>query len=221
MSPEELDRQLRTVIARLELVSSAATCNYNPDGAGNDSSGLPVGDRNPPHERYRRRLAGVDRGLQRRLDAAEAEGDHDQRATLERKAHAWRHETRTGILKAAEAELQAMTGRDGKAPNARKAMMDTDAGVTRTIADEAPGVPARVVAERLGLTVFSVRRRYVELGLDPDDGEPLTAHGEDWRRQARALQDRGLSERQIVMVMRSRGVIVSQPTMHRALTRAA
>ncbi len=222
MTPAELDQQLRLILAQLELVSTAPTQAFNPGGGKtDDSDGAPAGAAKTPADHFRGRLAGVQTGLQRRLDAAEATGDEDQRNAEIAKAHARAHEQRETILTAAQREWKLLTGRDGEIPTQRVAAMDAPGGVDKAIEEEARGKPADDVAAKLGLTVFSVRRRYVEMGLDPVTGEALPTKGDDWRDVARELAGRRLSERQIVMVLKSRGVQASTSQVRRALGRAA
>jgi hypothetical protein len=211
--------ELRTTLAQLELVSSAPTCNYNPDGPGSDESTTDTPTVNPPHLRYKHRLHGVDQGLRRRLDAAEATGDHHQRETEQAKAHDWAHQARRQIHKDAQAELAHITGRTDQPPAKHTAVLDTVDGIDQAVREDAPGKPADDVAAALGLSVFMVRRIYVDEGLDPHDGTVIdpNAPAVERQRRARELADRGLSERQIRDLLGWK----STTQVRRALGRAA
>lgn len=216
MTPAELDKELRTTLARLELVSSAATCNYNPEGGG-ESNGVPVGDRFPPHEVYRRRLAAIDKGLRRRLDASEATGDTEQRDREQRKALRWRHEARCEVLKAAQATLAALTGRTGEAPERHVGKLDTERGIEDAVREDAPGVAADDLAARLGVSKFLVRRIYMTEGLDPHDGTPRDGAADtDGQARARELSAKGVTQKQIAFSLG-----VNQATVSRWLSRRA
>lgn len=217
MTTAELDRELRTILARLEMVSVAPTQAFNPGGGKtDDGDGAPAGTAHTPADHYRVRLAGVQTGLQRRLDAAEATGDTDQREAEERAAHDIAHEQRETILTDAQREWKHLTGRDGETPRARTADLDSQKGIEDAIRDEAPGKPADDVAAKLGLTVFSVRRRYVEMGLDPTTGEPLPVEGDDLAGRVRDLKAKGLTSRQIAQLLN-----LHQTQVMRYLGRAA
>lgn len=205
--------QLRITLAQLELCSSAPTTTYDPNGvAGEPGTDIPTV--NPPHLRYRKRLTGVTRGLQRRLDAAEAEGNHDQRTTEQAKARDWAHHARVQILHDARAELRHLTGRDGQPPARRTAELDTTTGIEHVIRQEAPGKPADTLAANLNISIFIVRRIYIADGLDPHDGTPI-GDGNSPRERAIQMRDR-FTIRQIALVLK-----VPKSTVHDWLRRAA
>lgn len=219
MNARELDQQLRLVLAQLELVSTAPTQAFDPGGGKDDTGdGTPAGAAKTPADHFRVRLAGVQTGLQRRLDAAEATGDEDQRADEERKAHEIAHDQREAILSDAQREWRTLTGHDGEAPRARTADLDTEEGIEEAVLDEAPGKAADDVAAKLGLTVFTVRRLYVKAGLDPHDGTLVDAHSPiaERRRRAKQMAERGMSERQIGKLLG-----VGKRTVRKDLGRAA
>jgi hypothetical protein len=209
----DLWTQLRIVLAQLELCSSAPTTSYNPDGTASESSAdLPTV--NPPHLRYRQRLTGVAQGLQRRLDAAEAEGNHNQRHAEQAKAHDWAHQARVQILKDARAELKHLTGRDGQPPARRTAELDTTTGIEHVIREEAAGKPADTLAAKLNISIFIVRRIYIAEGLDPHDGTPI-GDGNSPRERALQMRDR-FTIRQIALILK-----VPKSTVHDWLRHAA
>lgn len=219
MTPAELAQQLRLILAQLELVSTAPTQAFNPGGGKtDDSDGAPAGAAKTPADHFRHRLTGIDTGLQRRLDATEATGDHEQREAEIRKAHRWAHEQRETVLTAAQVEWKLLTGRDGEVPAHRVAAMDDERGVQQAIEEEAPGKPADDVAAKLGLSRFLVRRTYIRLGFDPHDGSrpQIVGPAADRQRRAREMAERGMTERQIMLALG-----VAKSTVRRDLGRAA
>jgi plasmid maintenance system antidote protein VapI len=84
MTDLDLERQIRQVLAQLELVSHGTITAYNSSGGHAAESGraLPPGELKPPHEFYRQQFA-------------ETTGDHD----------------RSKLLEQAQAELGAITKR--------------------------------------------------------------------------------------------------------------
>lgn len=198
MSDAQLDQQLRTILARLELVSTAPTQRYDASGGDGDSIG-PSGGASPV-DRYRRRLIDIDQGLQRRIDATEATGDWHERDAEQAKAREWHHDARASVLTDATRELAQLTGRDGHAPERHHGKLDTQKGIEEAISEDAPGKPAEQVASKLGLSVFIVRRRYAELGLYPVDGSAIAAAEPDDESLATRVKDmkrRGMTQTQI------------------------
>ena len=217
MTPEVLTRELRTILARLELVSTAGTYRFDMPIGDDESGGVPPGDPSPPHEVYRRRLANIDRGLQRRLDASEATGDHEQRVSEERKAHAWHHDARLQVLKAATDTLKALTGRTGEAPERHVGKLDSERGIEEAVREDAPNHPADEVAAKLGVSKFLVRRIYITEGLDPHDGTRRDgASDTEGQARARELSAKGVTQKQIAFSLG-----VNQATVSRWLSRRA
>lgn len=219
MTPDELHRALRTVIARLELLSSAPTQRLDRDGGG-DGDGGGIAAITTPADRYRGRLRDIDGGLRRRLDASEATGDTGERRAEQRKAWTWHHNARESVLTDATRELAQLTGRDGEAPERHGGELDTAKGIAKAIAEEAPGKPAEEVAAKLGLSKFIVRRRYAELGLYPVDGTPIVDKSkpseESLLVRARDMKARGLTQKQIAT-----NLGCDQGTVSRLLRRVA
>jgi hypothetical protein len=214
-----VEDEMRTILARLDLCSSAPTQSFDSDGGG--KSGENPGGKRPPGENgkagdyYRGRLDGLDVGLQRRLDSAEAIGDFGEaetRAAAGRKARRWHEEKCAEILRAAKSELAQITGRDGEAPQRHIADLDNAEGIADAVADEAPGKPAKRVAEILGLNIFMVGRMYAELGLDPFDGTPIIAAPESVIERVLRYEAQGLTQKQI-----GTNVGLSQPSVSRIL----
>lgn len=75
-----LDREIRQVLAELELISHGTTASYNPGGGHNDPL-YPPGEMLPPHLDYRRRYQRCWTDYQRRnvIDAARKELDRIKR----------------------------------------------------------------------------------------------------------------------------------------------
>lgn len=219
MKANDLDQQIRLILARLELISTAPTQAFNPGGGRTDAgdSGL-AGPTKTPADHFRVRLAGVQTGLRRRLDAAEATGDHEQRAAEERKAHRIAHEQRERILIDAQREWRQLTGRNGEAPEVRITPMDTKEGVQAAAKEDAPGKPSDVIARQFGVTEFTARRWYVKWKLDPEDGSKLTDGPDDaaLTERAQEMARRGMTQKQIGMRLD-----IHQGTVSRLLRKSA
>jgi hypothetical protein len=204
---------LETILARLDMVSGAPIPAYNPSGGASseDPGGkLPAGDNASPAAPFRRRLATAEHGYALRLASA-----GEDEAAIDR-AYASLRSARAGILHAAQRELESLTGRDGVIPRHHTAELDSAEGIADAVADEARGKPAKLVAERLGLTVFQVARVYVDLGLDPRDGTPRIASPESPIERAARYAAEGKTQKQIAALLR-----LSQPTVSRLLRSAA
>ena len=201
-----VDRGLRVVLAQLELVSTAPTQRLDPGcGSGDDTStGVWA-----PHERVRWRLAGVELGLRRRLDATEAIGDAWQRELRRQAAHLWRLEAREAILQAAQDDLEALTGRNGQPPAPRTAQLDEPGALQRMVVEEGEGWPVEDVARRFRLAEAFVRRLRMRAERDPDTGHPLDEGAAQEAQQdmaareerCRQLWSEGKTQRQIAMLL--------------------
>jgi hypothetical protein len=203
---------LETILARLDMCSGAPTPAYNSSGgqSSEDPGGKqPAGDNASPAAPYRRWLARAEQGHALRLTSAGEDEDAIERA------YAALRSARAAILAAANKELESLTGRDGATPKRLVTKMDRD--IRAVVEEDAPGKPADAMAERFGVSRFTVRRWYVEWQLDPTNGEPLGV-ADGWREMATDMADR-LSERQIVTVLRSRGFAVERASVRRAIGR--
>ena len=204
----DLLREIRTVLARLELCSSAKTQTFNP-GGGRSTDEHPGGKRPPgaaftADEWFRYRLYDLDHGRPRRVPRKP--GDNIKtRDTLEL------------LLRDARAELAALTGRTEKQPRKRAALLDNDKGVEQAVLEDAPNKPAEQIATRLGVSVFLVRRIYITAGLDPHDGTPRDGVTDSEKQaKAREMADKGYTQRGIALVLE-----VNQATVSRWLGRHA
>jgi hypothetical protein len=104
-------------------------------------------------------------------------------------------EQRPGVLEAAELELRSIKHRHGQAP----AMSDREVLERRIL--EAKGWTAGEVAQSLRTTVSTVRRVRVANGLDAADGTAQTLSGAADGARAREMRERGMSERQIALIL--------------------
>lgn len=200
--------ELRTVLARLELCSTASTQAFNADGGHtteNPGGKRPPGVNSTAADWYRWRLRLLDHGRPLRVD-----GDHGGKT----------RDTHDRLLADARRELEQITGRTDRAPQRITVVMDTREGVKTAAEQDAPGKPADQIARQFGVTEFTVRRWYVEWKLDPLDGASLTdrdAEDEaDLIVRAREMARRGMTQKQIAMRLGK-----SQPTVSRYLRRAA
>lgn len=217
-----VDRGLRVVLAHLELVSSAPSQRLDTScGSGGEPDAATVW---VPHERVRWRLAGVEVGHRRRLDAAEATGDFDQRRAEELAADSWRLVAREGILRDARDELAALTGSNGESPVAHRAELDEPGALQQLIVEEGEGWPPEDVGRRFRLAPAFVRRLRVRAERDPDTGRPIdegaaTEAQKDMAardERCRQLASEGKTQRQIAMLLR-----LHRTQVRRALGKAA
>jgi len=196
--------EIRTTLARLELCSSASCQAFDPNGGAHETEHpggkRPPGPESTAAEWYRRRLHALDAGHPRRVN-----NKHDVKVR-----DSYEH-----LLSDARSELQAITGRTDTAPRARISQLDTEQGLEHAIREDAPGEPADEVAGRLNVSIFIVRRVYVELGLDPHDGLPI-GDGGSLREQALDMGERRFTVRQISMYLK-----VPKSTVHDWLRRQA
>lgn len=195
---------LRTLLARLELCSTAPAAKLDTDGG--HSSEHPGGKRPPgttttAADWYRYRLHLLDQGRPRRVDDGQGGKVRD---TYER------------LLSDARRELEQITGRTDRAPERRTAPMDTREGVQQAARQDAPGKPADQVARQFGVTEFTVRRWYVEWQLDPLTGEALSDAREDRSAEVARLAAQGMGERSIALALG-----IARGTVRKALGKAA
>lgn len=190
---------LRTILARLELCSTASTQSFDADGG--HSTENPGGKRPPgaaftAADWYRWRLHLLDLGRPLRVD-----GEHGGKT----------RDTHERLLDDARRELQQITGRTEKAPQAAKAM-----DVKRIAQEDAPGVPAGRLADRLGVSSFQMTRWYVDWQLDPLTGEALSDAKENRGAEVARLAAQGMGERSIALALG-----VARGTVRKALGKAA
>ena len=198
LTPAELDKALRTTLARLELCSTTPAVSYTAaEGGGGEGGGIPRAE--TAADPFRRRLAGIEAGLQRRLNGAEAIGDEGERARAEREARDWSHDKRGDVLKAATRELANLTGRTDKPPERKGAQADTEAGLREIVEEEAFGKPADQLAAELGVSKFMVRNMYRDAGYFPMDGSRLDGRtSADLASEARFMRDeKQMTQKQI------------------------
>ncbi len=197
---------LRTVLARLELVSSAPITAYNPGGHAAPGSGEPPGDNRTAADHYRHRLTGIEHTEQRKVEQA-----LDAHALA--LARSWAHDQRRRVLKAARAELEQLTGRTDAPPKPRAAVLDDPGKLAELVLADGEGHPPDVVAVRFRLSEHMVRRirsRALDDDGDPAPRDPETGHlgvpevvpevvpaGDERRRRAQAMAEQGMTERQI------------------------
>lgn len=208
MNDQQVRRDLRAVIARLTLVSTAPIAGYNPSGGGDSEhpgGKRPPGSPDTPAARFTGRVHGADTGLRRRLDAAEAQGDYDQREREITLAHTWHLDALKRILQDARDELEHLTGRNDTAPQRRDAELDKPGELDALVLARGEGHPAGDVAVRFGLSEHHVRRIRRRDDRDTDTGQPLDRErvraGEERRRRAREMAEGGMSQRQIAFTL--------------------
>ncbi len=216
---------LDTILARLDMVSGAPTLNIDASGGAsseNPGGKCPGGESSSPADPFRARLAQLDVDYERKVQ--QAVDDH----ALDL-ADGWWLAQHARIQRAAEAELQALTGRTHEPPSRHEAVLDDPGKLAEMVLTEGEGHPADAVAVRFKLSphmVRRIRRRAVdnngeEQPRDPETGKPLVPEVantiEERNRRARAMADSGMSERQIRLALG----LNSTTQVRRALGRAA
>ncbi len=192
---------LRTVLARLELVSSAPITAYNPGGHAAPGSGEPPGDNKTAADHYRHRLQDIKHTEQRKHEQA-----LDAHALA--LARSWAHDQRRRVLRDARDELEQLTGRTDAPPKPRAAVLDDPGKLAELVLTDGEGHPPDVVAVRFRLSEHMVRRIRSRAmnGDEPAPRDPETGHlvvpevvpaGDERRRRARAMAEQGMTERQI------------------------
>ncbi len=209
-------QRLATILARLDMVAGVGAVNMDSSGGAsceNPGGKRPGGEGHSPAEHYRTWHADERRQYERKLEQA-----LDQYAR--NLAEVWLREKVRQIVHAAEAELAELTGRNGENPSKRTGELDSDLGVDKAVREEAPGKPAKWVADHLGLSIFAVNRIYTDMELDTRDGsevaKPVDLADDDLRRRAHALRAQGKTQKQIAMLLK-----LSQPTVSRYLRKKA
>lgn len=188
-----VERELRRVLADLEVTSCGITATTDGNGGGSFSSAPPKsGDWDPPHIRFRREWEAIRGRCLWRIGLA---SDDDARRAVVLRA---RGETEA-LLERATREL-----REIQHSQAREAT-ETEGQRTRRILERA-GDPARDVAVYMRMTEPQVRRTRILHGRDPelgkvDLGRKVSADlidPQERRLLARELADKhGLSSHQI------------------------
>lgn len=213
MNDAALWAELRTTLARLELVSGASVGAYNSGGGGGDAADESKGGKRPPGDPvspadwFRGRLRTVEAGERRKLEQAV-----DVHAI--RLAFAWAKRAREQILTDARAELAELTGRSSAPPRPRDAALDRPGELEALVLKDGEGHPAEVVAVKFKLSehmVRRIRRRATDPDTDdpaprdPETGKPVVPDkvpaGEERRRRAAAMVEQGMSERQIAFAL--------------------
>lgn len=201
LTHDELHREIRTTLARLSLISEASTQSFNSNGGRsceNPGGKRPPGSSKTADEWYRDRLADLDAG-------------HGRRVPVKPGDKAKMRDTYEKLLGDAKRELEAITGRTDKAPQAAKAM-----DVKLIAEEDAPGVPADKLSDRLGVSPFQMTRWYVDWQLDPLTGESLSTEKADRSFEVARLAAQGMGERSIALALG-----VARGTVRKALGKAA
>lgn len=165
---------MRTVLARLELVSNGTTASYNSSGGHHHQDNLyPPGDTQPPHL-YWRRL------YERERDADNEDGCRD-------------------VLHQARADLERITGR-----YQRPHVTGETAGeqIARMLTETQGWTPHDVELSRWRMPARQVRRHRVNAGRDPETAQPPTnLKPADRRATAARLRQQGYSTRAIAATL--------------------
>lgn len=191
---EALDRQMRCVLAQLELVSAIPAVNYDASHGSEESMG---GGRPPGDYGYRQFSDWYGPPFAPDTPGS-CKNDQD----------------REQCVKAAQAELEHL--RKGQTIQLEPEHPDH---VRERLLRETEGWSLKNVATSHWRIAPGMMRRYrVAAGLDAETGRipELIENGLDLASRARVLNRQGMSQRQIAMILR-----VSQPTVHRLIRKAA
>lgn len=196
-----LDAAMRSVLARLELVSHGTTQSWNAAGGSPSTvtrpgqghpEGTPTGGSSAPHIEWRRRYHAQDT-----------------------------NEGRASVIRGAKEELKLWTGRYTLWTEGAQGAEETpDETIARMLTETEGWTPEEVERSRWRMAPRLVRRHRILDSRDPATGKPtkLTAPAEDAEPAARAreLDAQGLSLRQIGMLLGK-----DQKQIQRYLKRAA
>jgi hypothetical protein len=184
----DLDRQMRQILARMEMLAHGGVTNYAPTGAGSGADTKPpTGELHPPQEHWKRRW----------LLAIERDEETGQREATTVTRH------RRDVLEKAQADLDSYLKR-----TEGLVVGETERELEARIVREGEGWNVEQVAQHCRCTVTFARKarlkaaRSVETGKVPKD-VPLDA-GDEIQR-VRRLKEEGYTERGIRMILKIGG----------------
>jgi hypothetical protein len=178
----DLDKQMRSILAQLEMLSHGAITNYSPTGTGNGADTKPpTGELRPPHEHWARRWTlAVEHDEETELREATAITSH--RENVIDKAHAdldsYRKRMEGVVVGETEEELETRIIRTGK------------------------GWSVNDVAQYCRCNPKFVRKVRRKAGVDEQNGTGIVMEmvARDERvERAKAMRERGMPLRAIAM----------------------
>lgn len=195
----DLDRQMRSILAQLEMVAHGTVTNYSPTGTGNGADTKPpTGELRPPHEHWKRRWdLAVERDEETELRGATTIIKH--RKDVIEKAQAdldsYRKRTEGVVVGETEQELEARVVREGE------------------------GWSVEQVAQHCRCTVTFARKARLKAGVSVETGkrpDGFSIDSPDQVERVRQYAANGYTERQMAMLTK-----LSKSTIRRVLGRAA
>jgi hypothetical protein len=167
-----IPKEVRQLLAELELLSHGSTTAWNPTGGGSaaEDAGIPHGESNPPHLRLRAQY------LEQADDAGRERVVEEMRTTLRGR-------------RGPTADRGAVTGETRAEEDAR-------------ILQSGEGFDVLDVARRFDCTSSRVRRLRLADGRDAERGHRVDQQaGDDDAQRARRMKAQGMSERQIALAL--------------------
>ena len=195
----DLDRQMRQILARMELLPHGSITNYSPTGVGGSADTKPpTGELRPPHEHWKRRW----------LLAVERDEETEQREATTITTH------RSDVIEKAQADLDSYLKR-----TEGLVVGETEEQLEARIVREGDGWSVGEVAQHCRCTPTFIRKARLKAGVSIETGKQpdgLRADSVDQIAHARELARNGLTERQIAFFTGA-----SKSTIRRVLGKAA
>jgi hypothetical protein len=187
-------RQMRSILARMELLPHGTIMNYSPTGGGGSADTKPpTGELRPPHEHWAKRWE------QAVYDDLEEE--HREATTITR------HRRR--VIEKAQADL------DGYRKRAEGEIVgETESELEARVVREGDGWTAEQTAQHCRCTPTFVRKARLKAGRSVVTGEAprdtVIDHDDDLRSRALKLKREGVSGRGIRLILKIGGSKLDQ-----------
>lgn len=198
----DLAREMRSILARMELLAHGSITNYSPTGVGGSADTKPpTGESRPPHEHWARRW--------------ERAVWDDEEWTIERELvgeEIVKH--RKDVIEKAQADLDSYLKR-----TEGLVVGETEQELKRRVVKEGEGWTVEQTAAHCRCTATFVRRARLQEGVSVETGkrpDGFSVDSTDELERARQYAANGLTERQIAML-----TDLSKSTIRRVLGRAA
>ena len=181
----DLDQQIRSILAQMEMLAHGTITNYSPTGGGGvPDSKPPTGDGKPPHEHWRKRWE--------RAVYDDLEEEHREATTITR------HRQR--VIEKAQADL------DGYRKRAEgKIIGETEGELEARIVREGEGWTVEQVAQHCRCTPTFARKARLKAGRSVVTGKApkdmAIDRDDDLRSRALKLKREGVSGRGIRLIL--------------------
>ena len=195
----DLAREMRSILARMEMLAHGGVTNYQPTGAGSGADTKPpTGESRPPHEHWRRRW---DLAVER-----------DEETELRESAPITTQRRR--VIEKARSDLDSYLKR-----TEGLVVGETEQELEARIVREGEGWSVEQVAQHCRCTVTFARKARLKGGVSVATGkrpDGLKIDSSDQAERARGYAENGYTERGIAMLTG-----LSKSTIRRVLGRAA